>query len=790
MMKKVSKIGMVSYAVLAFVSGPALAQTSGGNAPAGGVAPVAGSTSDDAQAPASEDIIVTAQKRSERLSTVPISITAATGDSLIERGITSPDQLDKIAPGFSSQKATYGNPVFTIRGVGFFDTAIGGAPAVSVYLDQVPLPYTIETRGVSLDLERVEVLKGPQGTLFGQSSTAGAINYIAAKPTDTLHAGFTLDYGRFNAISPEAYISGPITDTLSVRVAGRYEYSDGWQKPDLANNARFGTNPSDRNGARRFATGRVLVDWKPTDRLSFELAANAWTDRSQNQQSTFIKFVPKQPRGPFTEPTYAGLATLTPTPKDPRLAGWDNNRDLSVRDDFHQFSLRGDLDLGGGTTLTSITAYSRFRDHNTIDADGTAYKDLLLLRDAGIKSFSQELRLAGEAGPVNWMVGGNYASDHSFENQISVLGSTNAHLGPFLFDSLGVRNDQRVKTYAGFGSVDYHITPALTVQASARYTKQNRDFAGCLADPGNGQLTAALQAVFHIPTPTTVCLTQGARGTLLPIVTSSLNEDNVSFRGSVNWQPNSNTLLYASISKGYKPGSYSVIQAINATQTAPVTQESVVSYELGTKLALFNRVLTLDGAVFYSDYRNKQILGTTVIPEFGNLPALVNIPKSRVYGAELQAVLRPVDGLRLTGGAAYYNSRVQKDPALPYDSFGTLTTFVGEELPSSPKWQLVGDAEYSFALSEGKKAFFGASTTYHSSNYAAFGNNPELLLPSYATLDLRAGVESTDGNWRAQIWGRNVTNKFYYINIHQTIDTVAGITGMPATYGITLSYRY
>jgi len=217
-------------------------------------------------------IVVTAQKRSERLTDVPLSIAAASGDELARKGITDTAQLTKLVTGFAYQQGSYGTPVFSIRGIGYYDLAVLGGPTVAAYVDQVPLPLSSMTRGATLDLERVEVLKGPQGTLFGQNSTGGAINYIAAKPTDELAAGFEIGYGRFNEVTADAFVSGPLTDTLRARVAVRQESMGGWQ--------RSMTRPGDTLGKKRFYNGRLLLDWQPTETLQFELNVSGWQDRS------------------------------------------------------------------------------------------------------------------------------------------------------------------------------------------------------------------------------------------------------------------------------------------------------------------------------------------------------------------------------------------------------------------------------------------------------------------------------------------------------------------------------
>ncbi|HKR93035.1 TonB-dependent receptor plug domain-containing protein, partial [Novosphingobium sp.] len=168
-----------------------------------------------------EEIVVTAQKRSESINTVGMSINAASSEQLVKLGVTDISQLAKIVPGFAYNVTAFGLPVYTIRGVGYQESSLAAGPAVSVYVDEVPLPYAAQTLGAPLDLERVEVLKGPQGTLFGSNATGGAINYIAAKPTDSLSYGGRVSYGRFNTADLSGFVSGPLTSTLNARLAVR-----------------------------------------------------------------------------------------------------------------------------------------------------------------------------------------------------------------------------------------------------------------------------------------------------------------------------------------------------------------------------------------------------------------------------------------------------------------------------------------------------------------------------------------------------------------------------------------
>lgn len=177
--------------------------------------------------------------------------TAVSGDTLKAKQVSSFDDIAKLVPSLSYSNTQNGTPVYTLRGVGFYDTSLASYPTVSVYLDEVPLSFPVLTRHSAFDLERIEVLKGPQGTLFGQNATGGAINYIAAKPTRTPTGGLDVGFGRFNTLTAEGYVSGPLSETLSVRVAGRAEIGDGWQTSV--------SRPGDRNGKQRNYMGRVLL---------------------------------------------------------------------------------------------------------------------------------------------------------------------------------------------------------------------------------------------------------------------------------------------------------------------------------------------------------------------------------------------------------------------------------------------------------------------------------------------------------------------------------------------------
>ena len=784
----------------AFIATPAFAQS---EAPA--ASPPAPTAAADQ---GSDEIIVTAQKRSERLSDVPLSITAVTGDQLTRQGVTNPAQLERIVPGLTFTSSAYSAPVYTIRGIGSYDEAIGISPTVSIYVDQVPLPFSRMTQGAALDLERVEVLKGPQGTLFGQNSTGGAINYLPARPTSDFRAGVELTYGRFNEVDASGFISGPLAEGVSARLAVRTEQRDDWQRSYTRN---------DTLGQRNFTNARLLLDIRPSDRWSLELSAGGWYDHSDTQAKQKLAYSPINPATPFPDspgfPTLqADLAAYPNAPHNARAADWDPGLNLRRHDSFYQFSMHGDFHLSDRTTLTSISAYSHLKVFSPNENDGTALPDSSIIVGGFIDSYSQELRLSGDVGSnhqFRWMIGGNYEHDHTNDTQFLFLRATNTGLrlppfvgGTFRWTQLDNLNDQRVNTYAGFLSADYALTDHLSIQGSVRYTKQNRDYRGCLADSGNGEIAAAFSALSRLLSGTPTTIAPGACVTLDPTtnkpltngVRTSLDQDNWSWRANLSWHPASDVLLYANVTRGYKAGSYGTLPAIRPIQAAPVTQESVTAYEAGFRASLAGRTLQMSGAAFYYDYHDKQLLGSVNLGQpFGTLPALVSIPRSRVVGAELDVTLRPTTGLTIRAAGTYIDSKVRGSFVLA-DPLPALrpngVQIGGASFPNTPRWQATLDSEYRFPISTSWNSFVGGHLSYRSHTRSFFGGDDNFILPSYALLDLRAGFERGNGSLSITFWGRNVTNRYYRTFVSRATDTIFATAGLPATYGVTVATRF
>ncbi|RXR29517.1 TonB-dependent receptor [Sphingobium fluviale] len=766
----------VSAAILAAVipfGGPAFAQTPAST----------GTVADDASGEGFE-IIVTAQKRSERLSDVPMSIASLASEDLVKRGVESVDDLPRLVPGFTYQINNIGLPVYGIRGISFLDQSSLANPAVSVYVDQIPLAFSTLTRGAALDLERVEVLKGPQGTLFGQNSTGGAVNYIAAKPTEQFSAGGSVTYGRFNQLGVDGFVSAPLSSTLGIRVAAKADMRGNWQKS---------TKRNEENGKRDFLVGRVLLDWKPSADVNFTLNVNGWRDKSDTQSSQFIRFAPFTTFFPYQPPVDA-LSVYGPVPKNARETDFDPGVNLARDDDFWQVALSGTVNVTPDITLTSLTSYLEFKQNSPYDGDATDYRDIFARVVSNIKTFNQELRLSGKTGPLQWMIGGSLDHQSLYEDQRIDFGGTNAFLFGVVLTQLSDLNTQKVDTSAVFGSLDLDVGSGVTLQGSARYTSQDRDYNGCTRDGGDGSSTAFSSTLTFIltgaPPIAPAACTSLDINTFQPVngIPQSLDENNFSWRLGANWKITPDAMVYGNVTKGFKSGSFSNLPITFSNQATRVDQESVLAYEAGFKAALLDKTIQISGAGFYYDFRNKQAIGT-VSTFLGPFNALINLPKASVKGAELNIDWRPVRNLKLNAAGTYLKTQVENS-LLTQDTLGNPIDVKGEALPNTPKWQLTGDAEYSFPLGSSLDAYVGGSVSYRSSAFANFGEQPDLLIDKYALVGLRAGLTDADNRWRVQIWGQNITNKYYSTNIGRQVDTLTRFAGMPATYGVTLGFTY
>jgi iron complex outermembrane recepter protein len=823
----------VSVLALMGTAGPALAQTA--------------SAAADAPAANSADIIVTANKREQSVNSVGLTITAASSEELLNRGISGPADLAKLVPGFTFTQSIYSTPVFTLRGIGLYDATFGAAPSVSVYTDQIPRNVPVMSDGLDLDIERVEVLKGPQGTLFGQSSTGGAINYIVGKPTDDFAAGFDASYERFNRAELSGFVSGPLADGVRARLALKGVSGGAWQHSL--------SRPNDENGDQRKFMGRFTLDIQPTESLKIELMATGSRDRSDplapQYAGTTLNLYPDQaaadasgnpyarvdaqryadlttPTSPGYDASFVGRQSVvvgrlngadpvkaaganavlgTPISSNARDAEWTEGLLGRSRNSYYQLAGRADLDLSDTLKLTYLAALAKQKLDYNQDLDGTTAQvaDVPLFGD--VRSFNQELRLALDTDRFNGIIGASYDNLRTSQNNFFYLGdySANADLISVTFNEF----DSRMRSYGLFANGEFKVTPQLTVQGGIRYTKNKQEATYCYSDPtGTGAAVLFGSALNSVPItiaagqcfPTTGDLLLGTAASTLTPVNQKLTEDNVSFRVGANYKFDGGTLIYATVSQGYKAGIFSAIGASRANQYSPATQEKVIAYEGGFKAPFANGALQFNGAAFYYDYSDKQVRGRVQDVVFGLLEKMLNVPKSYVFGLEGELVARPAQGLRISAGATYLKSKVKSDYSATADGFavynaaGYTGNFKGSELPYTPKFSANIDAQYSVPVSDNLEAFLGGGLTYQSKQNTTFHNDglpaDDFYIKGYALLDVRAGVSSSDGRWRAGIYGRNITNKSYVTAISTYLDTLIRYRGKPTVYGLSLSYKY
>ena len=736
--------------------------------------------------PETTDIIVTAQKREQAAQDVGMSVVGLSGKAARERGISSIEDLERVVPGLTFAKTPAGPPVLTLRWVGFYDSSLSAYPAVSVYLDEAPLALPSFLQVGVIDIARVEVLKGPQGTLYGENSTGGAINYVAAKPTDTAQTGMTLSFARFATFEGESYISGPLSATLKARLAVKTVQSGDWQRSFTR---------AETNGATHQSAARAILEWAPSSGAKVTLNVNGWIDRSDTQG---VQLIEVDCGSPAT--CRPALKAYSPAPQNARAADWTPGFPMSSDDRFFQTTLRADIDLTDALTLTSISGYQRFRQRKFLDQDGTALQGLDFGLFGRARSLNQELRLAGETGRLRWLAGG-YATRQIAEDDFTadvgdlslaeplpgIVPRVTTAAGDYLF---------RTHSLALFGNFEYQLNDRLTLIGGLRYTASRQQFEGCEksgADPALGQLLGFLSAFARgalpviDPVPPNGCVSIDAATLRQGLTRDRLNEDNVSWRAGLNYKTAGDTLVYASVAKGHKSGSFPSVSASSSTQYLPVTQESLLAYEAGVKAPLAGGAVRLEAAAFYYDYRDKQVRGRVLDPVFGAVEALVNIPASRVHGFEAAVRARPVPGLDLSAALIFTDSKVERFRGIAQD--GSRIDFAGSPFPYSPRWQAVGDATYDWSISTDRMAFVGGNVTYRSATNASVGDDRELRLRPYVTLDLRAGLRAADGRWSLSAFGRNVTNVYYWNNMFRFIDTRIRIAARPVTYGLTLSIR-
>lgn len=796
------------------------------------------------------EIIVTAQKRSQSTQDVGISISAFSGDQLQALGATDVKSLAALVPGFTVAPSSRSAPIYTIRGVGFNTPNASSSSPVGVYYDEVSYPYPAMTAGPSFDMERVEILKGPQGTLYGRNTTGGLVNNIAVKPSAEASGYLRLGAGNYGSYNSEGAINGAITDTLNGRLSFATERSTkGWQI-NLSDNSRLGE--VDRAGAR------LQFEWKPSSDLSFLLAGNWWRDKSDTQVGQVVSVFPKAVNATVTPgnadsiaaildglgfpgqqivnqafvPTRASQAKWTTKPFPFQgTAGGNQYNPVPINNyrrdnELFAVSLRSGWAISPSVDLTALTAYSNYRQEQGQDISGWDIPNAISIDRARIESFSQEVRLSGKTSNLNWIAGLFYAHDKTSENN-SNWSPVGTNIGPLRQlasqtiaaqgGSLAQQEDalygftdwagttrQTIDTASIFGQAQYKITQQFELTLGARYTKDNARFAGCTRDQGDNSIAAVWNAFFPangIPSNVAPggCVTYNGdleaviqSGGALPfpaqeVARQKLKQDNFAGRIGLDFHIDRHSLLYASFTRGFKSGAFPNIDANVATQYAPAKQERVDAFEAGFKLTPAAGV-TINGSAFYYDYKDKQVFGAVPDIIFVYLNRIVNIPKSHLYGFEGEISVSPLQGLTARLSGTFVKSKI--DDYFGFDQYGRQQDFTGKGFAFTPKVQVNGMLSYGFDVGSNFNARLTGSGRYTSSQQGDLIEDPYFSIKPYTVFDTNVSIETNDSRYQVSLFVKNLTNKYYWTSVQGLQDSVVRFAGMPRTWGASLTARF
>jgi iron complex outermembrane recepter protein len=800
------------------------------------------SRADEAVAlPALTEIIVTAQKRSQNLQDVPISVIAVSAQQLQDAGVTDIKNLTVLTPGLTVTSTTSENSTTArIRGIGTVGDNPGLESSVGVVIDGVYRPRNGVGFGNLGEIDRIEVLEGPQGELFGKNNDAGVINIVTKRPSRTFGVTGEVTGGNFNDREISGSVTGAVGEISAVRLYAGYQKRDGFAHVDTG----LGPSTNGRAEDRNVYTVRGQYLLTPTDNVSFLLIG----DYSKRNESCCDAMPTVS--GPF-EGIINALASIPPLGGRAGAVGVAAGTALTpfnyqayanqpIVQRIRDMGVSGQLDWDlSGARLTSITAW---RDNTAVAGNDADYTGVDILREpttqanqTDFKQFSEELRLAGVSGPLDWLVGGFFSSEiltpnttiyagNAFDLYIGAVGSAavgvnppNFLLVPELTGHLpggtfvpGVSGEadsyrQTSKSYAVFTNETYAIMDGLDLTAGLRFTKENKNAtanyadrdggAGCgslLSSPGVGALNPASPEYQFL-------IGYGCSTLFNPYFAKlshaqSLSENKVSGTVKLSYRFDKDVMAYVSYASGYKAGGFNLSRVTNPAAPNPLLpvldtsfpEETVDSYEIGVKSALANNTVRLNASVFDQKYRNFQLNTYT-----GILFVVSSVARVQSKGAELALDwAAPLPGLSVSGGVTYAFTNI--------DEFGdSMALFsaarLNNRLSFAPLWSGVVSATYEMPLSGSLSLRTSLSEKYSSSYNTGSDLNPEKLQRAYGLLDARIGVGARNGQWAFELWGHNVTDKGYYqvafdapFQYHQ----IDAFLGDPRTFGLTFRAKF
>jgi len=755
-------------------------------------------------------VIVTAQKREQNLQDVPIVVNVVSGQQLQDAGVRDVKDLQVLTPGLSVTSSTgSAQTSIRIRGVGTIGDNPGLESSVGTVIDGVYRARSGVAFGDLGELERIEVLKGPQGTVFGKNTSAGVINVITKAPEFDFGADAELTYGNYDARAVAASVTGPISETVAGRVFAAIRKRDGFM------HVRNGAGPStqSRNEDQDVATIRGQLLWLPTDTLTVRAMAD-YTRRDEHCCLTVTTLV--GPTGALIDAVAADEGTLRPADPFRRLAYANRQSNQELTD--KGVSLQADWEINPDVTLTSITAWRDWKNEQGADIDFSS-ADIWYRPSDGrtfskFESFSQEVRLAGVAGPIDWMVGGYYSDEQldtsaftpfgaAYETYFGLLLSGGANpntvsaltgipVGQNFIPGQGSydRFDHSSRGWAFFTNNTWHVTDALELTFGLRYSDDTKKVFAQYRNtaPGNA-CAAAIARPIPAAARSAVCA-PGADPAFNNVDTrQKRSEDRLGGTVKASYRFNPQLMTYVSYANSHKSGGFNLDRArLGPGVINPDTSfaaETVESYEAGFKSQLFENRLILNAAAFDQTFEHFQLNTFTGISF-----VVASIPKVTSKGVDLDLVWRtPVPGLTTTGGVTYAVTQ-----------FGNFapTAGVGPRLPTSrlsyaPLWSASWSAAYERGITDDVKLRASLSGRY-SSAYNTGSNLDPLKIQKELTLwNGRIGIGADDDRWAVELFAQNLTNEDYYqVVVDQPLQsgTFAAFLGAPRTWGVTLRSKF
>jgi iron complex outermembrane receptor protein len=717
-----------------------------------------------------EEIVVTAQKVEENVQDVPIAITAVSGDTLVDSGTNSLEELGQLVPSVSFRKGTTNaNSAVVLRGVGTISFSIAAEPSVSTVVDGVVLSRSGQAFADLVEIERLEVLRGPQGTLFGKNASAGLINIVSKGGEDTFGGSASLEYAEGKEVRVRGTVAGPIAENLSYRVNGFF----GSYAGNITNVAPNQTRDEKINGYKRVGF-RGLLDF----------------DNGPAQ----IKII-----ADYYEADDDCCAEVTGVSRGAALNG-ELNLPLGVSQGENQrfvshnlvtqsldrqwgITVSGDFEVLGDHTLSAIYGYRSWNNRELREGDflPRAVVGTPELHDNGFVETDQqsiEIRLASaQDKALKYQIGGFYwrsENTQDFSRRVISCTTSTAPINPLsglrpcglsdLTNTLFVGADSRslvdIENYALFGQATYDFTDMLALTIGLRWTNDSIDYAHRRFPGRNLQTGAPATGPGISGSPAGGTIASGGNGTVLS--TGSSTNDNISGKAVLTFKPSDDILLYSSYTRGYKGPAFNVFfNHTRPTNAVPIDEETSDSYELGFKTQFADKRIQLNGSLFQATYDGFQA-NNFVLLNGAAVTNLTNAGTVRTEGFELDLLANPAEGLDLFANVAYADAKVRRFNPNPLTNAPDARN--GTRLPLAPKWNWNIGAEYQTPFN-----LFGAEAkVYVRTNYSYTGKQFSDLgesgpIDSYGLWNASVGYSDADDNYRITFFMRNITDESYVL---------------------------